>query len=148
VPPRIVTATVDASVFLNAFNPYEKGHAASRALLDRLRAGPVPVIVPNLLRVEVAAAVARGRADAGLARRFADALMRLPHLQAVPLDDQLAASAAGLAADRGLRGADAVYAAVALRFGSTLITGDREQRERLKGLLPVVTPEEAGGTQG
>lgn len=33
-----------------------------------------------------------------------------------------------------------VYAAVALRFGSTLVTRDREHEERVGGVLPVVTP--------
>jgi predicted nucleic acid-binding protein len=133
---------VDASVFLNAFNPYEEGHEESRALLARFAENAVPVIVPNLLRVEVAAAVARGRGDAGLARRFAETLLRLPHLVVVPLDDQLAASAAGLAADLRLRGADAVYGAVALRFGCGLVTRDKEQLERLAGAVPTFHPSE------
>lgn len=140
--PAAVTFTVDASVFLNAFNPYEKGHDASHALLASFAEHAIPVIVPNLLRVEVAAAVARGRGDADLARRFAEGLLRLPHLVAVPLDDRLAATAAGLAADRRLRGADAVYGAVALRFGSSLVTRDREQRDRLAEVIPTFLPSE------
>lgn len=136
------TFTVDASVFLNAFNPYGEGHDVSHALLARFAEQAMPLIVPNLLRVEVAAAVARGRGDSDLARRFADGLLRLPHLVAVPLDDRLAATAAGLAADRRLRGADAVYGAVALRFGSSLVTRDREQRDRLAAVVPTFLPNE------
>lgn len=140
--PAAVTFTVDASVFLNAFNPYEEGHDTSHALLARFAEQAIPVIVPNLLRIEVAAAVARGRGDADLARRFAASLLCLPHLVAVPLDDRLAATAAGLAADRQLRGADAVYGAVALRFGSGLVTRDREQRDRLAAVIPTFLPSE------
>lgn len=134
--------TVDASVFLNAFNPYEDGNRESRSLLARFEENATPIIVPNLLRVEVAAAVARGRGDAGLARRFADTLMRLPHLVVVPLDDRLAAAAAALAADRGLRGADAVYGAVAVRFGSALVTRDREQGDRLAAVVETLRPSD------
>lgn len=140
--PATGTYTVDASVFLNAFNPYEEGHEESKALLARFAQNAIPVIVPNLLRVEVAAAIARGRGDAGLALRFAEALLRLPHLVTVPVDDRLAAAAAGIAADQRLRAADAVYGAVALRFGSGLVTRDQEQRERLAEVIPTFRPGE------
>jgi predicted nucleic acid-binding protein len=36
-------------------------------------------------------------------------------------------------------------AAVALRFGSTLVTLDREQRERVAGVVPSRLPAEALG---
>jgi predicted nucleic acid-binding protein len=134
--------TVDASVFLNAFNPYEDGHEESRSLLARFAEDSTPIIVPNLLRVEVAAAVSRGRGNASLARRFADTLMRLPHLVVIPLDDRLAAVAAALAADQGLRGADAVYGAVAVRFGSALVTRDGEQSDRLAAVITTLRPSE------
>jgi len=134
--------TVDASVFLNAFNPYETGHDESRRLLARLQERATPIIVPTLLLPEAAAAVSRGRDDDKLARQFADALGRLPHLVLVPLDTTLAGQAVDLAAQYRLRGSDAVYAAVALRFGSTLITLDREQRERVAVSVPARYPAE------
>jgi len=136
------TYTVDASLFLNAFNPYEEGHEESRRLLARLQEKATPIIVPTLLFPEVAAAVMRGRQDDELAREFAATLSRLPHLVLVPLDTTLAQQAAEVAAQYGLRGSDAVYAAVALRFGSTLITLDREQRERVADALTTRYPAE------
>jgi predicted nucleic acid-binding protein len=117
--------TIDASVFLNAFNPFEEGHQDSRRLLALLQEQAAPIIVPTLLLPEVAAAIARGRDDAELARRFAATLKRLPHLVWVPLDETLAQQAAEVAAQYRLRGSDAVYAGVALRFGSTLVSLDR-----------------------
>lgn len=129
------TYTVDASVFLNAFNPYEAGHEDSYRLLAMLQEQATPIIVPTLLLPEVAAAVGRGRQDADLAREFAVTLSRLPHLVLIPLDATLAQQAADVAARHRLRGSDAVYAAVALRFGSTLITLDREQQERVADVL-------------
>lgn len=137
------TYTIDASVFLNAFNPVEAGHAESQRLLVRLRDQAAPMIVPTLVLPEVAAAIRRGRNDESLARRFAAALSRLPYLVLVPLDQTLAQQAGDIAALYSLRGSDAVYAAVALRFGSTLITLDREQRERLDPALTTRTPVEA-----
>ena len=102
----------------------------------------VPIIVPTLLLPEVAAAVSRGREDEELAREFTAALSRLPHLVLIPLDTALARQAVDVAAQYHLRGSDAVYAAVALRFGSTLITLDLEQRERVADALTARYPAE------
>jgi len=135
--------TVDASVFLNAFNPYEVGHEESHRLLAQLQEQAAPIIVPTLLLPEVAAAVSRGQEDKELAREFAATLSRLPHLLLIPLDTALAGQAADLAAQYLMRGSEAVYAAVALRFGSTLITLDREQRERVGDMLMARYPAEA-----
>jgi predicted nucleic acid-binding protein len=139
------TYTVDATVFLNGFNPYEQGHQESNRLLARMQEEAVPIIVPALLLPEVAAAVARGRDDAHLARRFAAQLRRLPHLILVPVDEKLAEQAADIAAQHRLRGSDSVYAAVALRFGSTLVTLDEEQRRRIAEVIPTRLPGQALG---
>jgi len=134
------TYTVDASVFLNAFNPYEPGHQASNEFLAHLQQHALPIIVPTLLLPEVAAAISRGRQDGALARDFALGLTRLPHLIMVPLDEMLARQALDVAAGHRLRGSDAVYAAVCLRFGSTLVTLDREQQERLAAVTAACQP--------
>lgn len=80
--------------------------------------------------------------DGPLAREFALALRRLPHLIMIPLDDTLAHQATIVAAQYRLRGSDTVYAAVALRFGSILVTLDREQRERVSAALTARYPSE------
>jgi len=135
--------TVDASVFLSAFNPYGFGHEESYRLLDRFRTQATPIAEPTLLLPEVAAAVSRGREDERLAREFAAAIRLLPHLIWIPLDDVLAQQAVDVAARHRLRGSDAVYAAVAQRFGSVLITLDREQRERVGQVIVAQFPAEA-----
>lgn len=53
-------------------------------------------------------------------------MSRLPNLTLVSLDTTLAEQALQLAAQQGLRGADAVYAAVALKTGYTLVSLDKE----------------------
>ena len=134
------TYTVDASVFLNAFNASEAGHATSRRALEWLQNEAHPIIAPTLVLPEVSAAIGRGTGDPSLAGRFAETLARLPHLVLVPLDLRLARQAADVAAHYRLRGADSVYVAVAVRFGSSLITLDREQAERAAPLVSVMTP--------
>ena len=135
--------TVDASVFLNAFNPGEVGHADSNRFLSLLQTQAIPTIAPTLLLPEVSAAISRGRQDATLALAFARTLSRLPHLILVPLDVALAQQAAEVAAQNRLRGSDAVYAAVALRFGAPLVTLDREQHDRVAKVLMTSTPTQA-----
>ena len=135
--------TIDASVFLNAFNPAEAGHAESHQLLALLQAQALPIMIPTLVLPEVAATISRVRGDARLARTFADQLSRLPHVMLITLDQLLAQQAAEAAAQHRLRGSDAVYAAVALRFGAVLVTLDREQHDRVTAVLTSYYPVEA-----
>ena len=138
-----ITYTVDASVFVNAFNSYEPGHANSYRFLEHIKTQAFPIIVPTLVLPEVAAAIGRGSRNATLARKLVNAVGRLPNLIMVSLDDVLAQYAADVAADYRLRGSDAVYVAVALRFGSTLVTLDQEQATRMASVLETQNPLEA-----
>ena len=135
--------TVDASVFIRDTDPTDPDHEICRMFLEALDAGSIPVIVPNLLLAEVAASVSRTRRDPIRARIAASAIAAFTHIRLVTIDDALAQIAAELAADRALRGADALYAAVALQYGCTLVSLDREQRERAAPVTPTQTPAEA-----
>src|SRR5262245_30811975 len=122
--------TIDASVFVNAFNPHEDGHAASLQILAAIQQRGDPVIVPTLLIPEIAAAVARATNHNAGALQFAAATAALPHLTLVSLTTAVARQAADLAATHRLRGADAVYLAVARRYGTAIVSRDDEQRTR------------------
>jgi predicted nucleic acid-binding protein len=95
------------------------------------------------LLVEVATSVARAKKDANRGVAIAHAISGIPGQVWAPLDDALAEEAARLGAEYRLRGADAVYVAVAKRYGATLVTRDRQQLERLPSTLPVLTPSQA-----
>jgi predicted nucleic acid-binding protein len=49
--------TVNASVWVNGFDQREAGHTASRQLLDVVHVQALSMIVPNVVLVEVAAAI-------------------------------------------------------------------------------------------
>ena len=132
--------TVDASVWVNAFDQREPGHLVSRQFLEVLRSQALPIIVPNLALVEVAGAISRTRRASAQAQAFATALSRLPHVTVRVLDEACALHALTLAAQHGLRGADAVCAAVAYEAESTLGTLDNEHLTRLINLMTVCTP--------
>ena len=134
---------MDASVFVNAFNPHEDDHAESLAILAAIQQGSDPVIVPTLLLPEIASAVARASDDTTGALQYASATAALPHLTLVSLTSVTARQAAELAATHRLRGADAVYVAIARRYGTTLVSRDEEQRSRASTVVACHTPEEA-----
>jgi predicted nucleic acid-binding protein len=135
--------TVDASLWVNSFDQREAGHDRSRRVLELLRDHIVPVILPYLVLTEVAGAVSRTRNNPAQALAFATAIAQLPNVTLIPLDAGIAQQAAHLAAQHGLRGADAVYAAVALQANCTLITLDSEHLTRLSGVVSTRTPVEA-----
>jgi predicted nucleic acid-binding protein len=135
--------TVDASVFINGFDTSEIGHTTSQNLLTVLQGNAITLIEPSLVLTEVAAGIARTRGDTERAQKFATALRLLPHITFVPLDTDLAHNAAHLAAAHRLRPADAIYAAVAQLYGTTLISLDNEHHTRLAGIVPVQSPTSA-----
>jgi predicted nucleic acid-binding protein len=111
--------------------------------LKRVFERPWPVFSPTLLLVEMATAIARVFDDTSRGLSMAQAARDLPGQIWVPLDQSLADEAARLGAKHRLRGADAIYAAVANRFGATLVTRDHQQLERLGSTLLVITPSVA-----
>ena len=121
---------VDASVLVAALYPPDVHHQVSRAWLRRhLRAGGI-LIAPILLLAEVASAVTRRSGDRALGQQALDRLLAFQQLRLVPLDPRIGVLAAQLALDLRLRGANAVYVAIAAQLQVPLVTWDREQRER------------------
>lgn len=127
-------------MWVSALVPSDVHHDASRGWLARQGLADRVVVAPALLVPEVAAAISRRTGRAALGRRAIATLMRLPHLRLVAVDADLADVAGRLAADCAVRGADAVYLAVARRLGVPLVTWDREQRKRGGRVADVVEP--------
>lgn len=133
-------AVVDASVWVSRLLINEVHHAASqRWLRDALAAG-THLVVPTLLPVEVAAAIARRTGDEAFAWRVVQDLLRLPPLRLIIVDRQLATSAARLAVELRLRGADAVYVAAAHRLSLPLVSWDRELVARAASRISASAP--------
>jgi len=132
--------TIDASVFVNAFSPTEEGSEHSWQFLSGLKESATPIIVPTLLLTEVVASIARKQNNTELALNWMLEVQRIPSITFVNLDESLAETAAGIAARHRLRGSDAVYAAVVMRFATSLVTLDKEQLERVKKVVPVRRP--------
>lgn len=135
--------TIDASVWVNGFDKLENGHDISRQFLNKIKQLSLPLIVPRLLIVEVAGAISRSRKDKDTAKLFAKAISKIPNATFVPTDCVLSKQATELAIQYKLRGADAIYAAVAAEHECILVSLDNEHLTRLNGLITVLTPANA-----
>jgi predicted nucleic acid-binding protein len=133
--------TVDASVFVNALSPDEDGSDERAEFISQLKRDGVTFVQPTLFILEVVASIARKQDSTKIALDILHELKKIPKLTLVDLDDDFADYAGEVAAEYRLRGSDAVYTAVALRFGTELITLDKEQLERLPKVLSVRRPQ-------
>lgn len=131
---------VDASVWVARLVAHDAFYQTSREWLEKQRTAGVTFLAPALLLAEVAGAVSRRTGEAPLARRALQALEALPDLRLVDLDGELVQTAARLAADLGLRGADAFYVAVAARLQVPLATLDADQREKAANAIAIQEP--------
>jgi predicted nucleic acid-binding protein len=128
---------VDASVWVSRFVIGDVAHTRVRRWLEGQRAAGNELLSPSLLLPEVAGAITR-RTTPALGSEALQVLEDLPGLRLVEMDAALIGSAAILAAELGLRGADSVYVAVAQVLGLPLATLDRDQRDRAGRLVEVV----------
>jgi predicted nucleic acid-binding protein len=131
---------IDSSIFVTAFLPKEPAHAASKRLMLNVRQQCIPVMVPFLVLPEISAALARGRGKPEAAKAFVREMRNLPNVPLIDLDEGIADLAVEVAAKHCLSGSDAVYGAVAPRFGTELVTLDKEQPDRLATLVTVHAP--------
>jgi predicted nucleic acid-binding protein len=134
---------VDASIMVSALYPQDVHHQQSRQWLRQAIFAGERLVAPVLLLSEVAGAITRRSSDEAQGRRAIQRLLALQQLRFFPIDARLSLLAAQLAVELRLRGADAVYVAVAAQTHIPLITWDREQRERGGQRVDTRTPTNA-----
>lgn len=135
--------TIDTSVFISRLREDDPSHTDSRAFLDALPGRKVMIILPTLVGPEIAGATRRFTGQPRLAREALELLDPLPNLNLVGVDQQLAVDAVSLAAETGLRGSDAVFAATAQLFDAVIVSLDKDHGSRCPKDLRVLTPGEA-----
>lgn len=133
---------VDASVWVSRFVPPDAHHETSRLWLEGSFVRKELLAAPVLLLAEVAGAISRRTRSGELGRQAIAHLLRRPNLRLVSIDARLGEEAARLAANLQLRGADAVYAALALHFKIPLVTWDSDQADHVRPLIRVFSPGE------
>lgn len=107
--------TVDANVWVAAFDPTDTLHAPSVSFLRYLATRRDSDCAPSFLALEVGCALTRrlARPEAGAAA--AAKLREYPEPDLKPADDALLSHALRAGTARGLHAADALYTAVAER---------------------------------
>jgi predicted nucleic acid-binding protein len=131
---------VDASVWVSFFTPQDVHHALSVAWLTERRQNEVPMLLPVLLLPEVGGAVSRRFSDSALGYDAVRQIRAIPEVRFVPIDLEIGAIAADLAASLRLCGAAAMYVSVAYRFALPLVSWDREQLSRASLVIQTYTP--------
>ena len=131
----------DASVWVSRFLNDDAFHAASLRWPTEMIADERAVVAPASMLAEVAGAIARRTGKTQMGYEVVQRIRRVPSLQLVAIDPDLGNYAAEIASSYRLRGADAMYVAVAHRLQLPLVSWDREQLERAARLIRTSSPE-------
>jgi predicted nucleic acid-binding protein len=135
---------IDASVWMSFFVQQDVNHAATYPWLAKILTTTVPVAAPILLLSEVGGAMSRRLGQANLADAAINQLLSIPTLRLVSIDHALGIQASRIAAKHRLRGADALYVAVAAQLNVPLVSWDNEHISRVSGLITSYTPTQDG----
>jgi predicted nucleic acid-binding protein len=133
---------VDACVWVAAFMSHETHHAQAAELVRQLAHLQSRVNLPTLTLAEVVGAIARRSDSLEVAPVIKQFLLSQSWIEQTSIDMALGADAASIAMRYRLRGADAVYVALAAARKAPLITLDTEMLERARGVAEVLTPEQ------
>lgn len=135
-----MNCTIDASVFVASVRLEEEHYIVSREFLQQAQVRVVNVFCPTLVLPECAAAIARPTGDSALAEELITLVENFPNLRLIALESHLARRAAQIAIAHRLKGADAIYVAVAEASNATLITWDDGMLESSLAVVPTMTP--------
>lgn len=132
----------DASVWISHLIAQEIHHAASRKWLTTMVSNNNIIVAPALLLAEVGGAIARRTGDEKLGHQAVNHILSTPNLRLVYTDSNLGMAAARLAAEQRMRGADALYVAVANQLKIPLVSWDQEQIGRASSVVVAYTPDQ------
>jgi len=128
--------TIDASVWIAAFQPQDLHHAPSVRWLEAILEKEATVHSPVIVILETACAIARLTRNATKGREAAKKLETFPNLRLEALSNALLQESMKQGTSKMLRSADALYAATAYRTQSKLISWDNEHIQRANALTP------------
>lgn len=133
---------IDASVWIASVLAEDAHHAASLSFIRRFVSEGLIATHPSLVWPEIAGAVARRTGDAQLGAKVATDIASKPWIESMAVDAPIADEAMRLAAKLRLKGADAIYVALAVTLRMPLITLDAEIPERGRAVAKIQSPEQ------
>lgn len=128
--------TVDANIWVAAFDHHDRFHAASTNFLRTVARDELALHGPAFLTLEVGCALARRTRDAAIGREVDQRLRTHPALALHAMDDLLLETARQAGIQQLLRGSDALYVAVSRLQRTPLISWDDELATRAGALTP------------
>jgi len=131
---------IDASVIVSAANPKDFYFAQSKKFLAQIREKGLKVFLPEIIIPETTSGLLRAIGDQKAVYELALSFRNVPNFSFVVVDSRLANLASWIICKTGLRGADAIYVALAYDYNLELITLDNEQLEKGKKLVKVRKP--------
>ena len=129
---------VDASVWVSRLVSDDAFHELIKDWMASQREQGTELVSPFLLLVEVGGAISRKTGIPELGLNAVKQVENLPGVRLVEMDNSLLKDAANLAAELGLRGADATYVATAARLNLPMVTLDKDQRERASKRIKIL----------
>jgi predicted nucleic acid-binding protein len=131
---------VDTSVWISRILEDDSNHQAAKAWTDSYLLNGGILIAPALFVTEIAAAISRQTRQPSYARAIIAQLHGMFNLQLVAIDEELIDGATEIATDLGLRGADALFVALAARLNVPLVSFDNEQLLKSVALIETIRP--------
>ena len=131
---------IDASVWASSLLHNDSNYQAARSWIGSHTSRGGYFVAPLLLVIEISATISRVTQDARSGRMAASQLYSFPLMRLVPMDRLLVDEAVDLAAQFYLRGADALYVAVAKQLSIPLVTFDAEQLTRPASIITTIRP--------
>ena len=128
--------TLDANIWIAAYDPRDGFHAESARFLLAVTLRRIGLNGPAILLVETACALARRAQSAAVAVMAVERLRMHPRLALHPMNDHLLAIATEVGTRQLLRGTDALYAATAVILNAPLVSWDEELIRRGGAVTP------------
>lgn len=131
---------VDASVWVSSLLDKDQFFSSSVMWLENWTAAGHVIMAPVTLLSEVSGGIARRSGSRQKGSIALDTLLSNPFVRFFEIDQEIAESAALIAIDCQLRGADSIYVALASVHNVALATWDQEQLIRSKVVIESVRP--------
>ncbi len=134
---------IDASVWLSVILSEDKHHPEARAWSGLMLLNGTELAVPAHFPAEVIGVLQRTGNPENIIESAIATLTGAGPLTMHPVTVELGLFSVEVARRTAVRGADAVYLALAARLEAPLVTWDRQQRERGRSICRTMTPIEA-----